>query len=57
MDWTIMVPTLGNFASPYFVLVSFVDAQIGNICVIEFAGFQFTQSRPPCSLFNFLGFR
>jgi hypothetical protein len=47
---------MSYFASPYFVLVSFVDAQVGNICVIGFTRFQFAQSKPPCSLFNFLGF-
>ncbi len=37
--WVILIVIY--FASPYLILVSFVDAQIGNICVIEFVGFQF----------------
>jgi hypothetical protein len=35
--WVILI--VNYFASPYFGLVSFVDAQVGNICVIRFAGF------------------
>jgi hypothetical protein len=53
--WAILI--VSYFASPYFILVSFVDVQVGNICVIGFEGFQFAQSKPPCSLFYFLGFR
>jgi hypothetical protein len=37
--WVILI--VSYFASPYLILVSYVDAQIGNICVIEFVGFQF----------------